>query len=720
MTGWQLRRPTAPLRMLTTLAAAVLLVVVAGPAGAQSEQAAPDPAGPLGAFELVEIDAVVEHIPTDEEGDSQEEPAPQPIALGLQVDTGPVARSDLRVVTSVYTSTPDVESLRAAVAGELPTLFSSTSSELPDLAAGTSRVVRLDLNPEELALRGEDRTGVYPLQVQLFSGAELLGTQTTSVIVLPERQARPLPTTLLLDVVAPTAPLLGDQPDAGFAELLRPTGAVQSTSTALEDLVARGTAAGLTLAADGRTLEELSGLADGWVTADDAVVDAASRPARRADRAMDVLAALARRSDTEVVAYPYGPADLVALVRGGLASEARAAVADASATVSDLLDQPVNGQIVVPPAGLDAATLAVVGQTDPSAVVLRERAVTFAASQTLEPLRRLRTADGGEVRVLVPDAGLSDGLRNDPSTAGLQSFLAETALAWLSAGEAQASAGVLLDIDALSLGADDGRPALDLTAVHDAILAAPWLRPVSLSTMTEELQPSARLARLAYGPDAVAAELPPEYIAAYGRARDALDPLASMLPADDRSPFGFAQLLEPMPSTRYRLPSRQTAGLLRGNQVITRLDALTRAVEILPSASITLTATTGEVPVTVANTSDVTLRVRVALDSRRFEFDEGSSQDITITPGASQRLSFAARSRNPGGFAPISVALTDPAGTLTLATTQLSVRSTAIPVVGLVATIGSALFLTAWSVRRLRRRTIGTSAAPDTRQESAA
>ena len=722
------RRTLLTLTLLTLAPLTLTLLVGVAPAGAQDDLDEDPP--PLGEFRATAIDTVLEGADQtgDDEPDDREIPDPV-LAMDFRVDAGEAPRTDLRLVTSVHTRTETVDDLRGAMDGDLPPLFSSTSSELPDLGAGTSRVIRSEILATDLALVGEDRAGVYPLQVQLFSGARLLGTVRTSVIVVPARPLDALPTAVLLDVVLPTTPLTDDQPDTALQEMLVPDGPIQSLGAAARSLTGGGSAAGITLAVDGRTLEELSGLSDGWTVGAGndgragSVVGPDARVSRRAAATVEALEDLAGRGDTELLAYPYGPADLVALVRGGLSDVALEAVADAGETVATALREEATRGIVLPPAGLDADTLAVVGRTDADVVVLRPDDVTFAASSALEPLRRLRTADGGEVRVLVPDEDLSALVAQDSGVMGLQRFRAETALAWLSGDNLQSTEGVLLDVDGMDLAAPGGDPGVgrvDLDRLRGVLAESIWLRPVSLSTLASTLRPSPRLVRLDYDPASRAVELPPDYIAAYADARDALEPLGSMLPTDDRSPSSFAQLLEPMPSVRYRPPSRQTAGLLRGNQVVTRLDALMRSVQILPSAPITLTATTGQVPVTITSSSDVALQVRVAVESSRFEFDDGSTREVTIAPGASQRLSFAARSLNPGGFAPISVALTDPPGTVTLATTQLSVRSTAIPIVGLVATIGSALVLVVWTVRRGRRRSVATRDQRDLPTESAA
>ncbi len=115
------------------------------------------------------------------------------------------------------------------------------------------------------------------------------------------------------------------------------------------------------------------------------------------------------------------------------------------------------------------------------------------------------------------------------------------------------------------------------------------------------------------------------------------------------------------------------------------------------------------------------MRVRVALSSSRFDFPDGATRDLTLDARASVQLEFVAESLNPGGFAAITVTVQDPIAGSTLDETLMSVRSTAFPVVGLIAVIGSGLVFVWWGLRQsLRRRQPGRHEAKTMRRRSGA
>lgn len=670
------------LRIRYLIAGLAMLMLPTTPAGAQTTEPAPVAAA------LVQIDGVIDPGVDDA------------FTATVAVRSGAVDRTELRLVTTLYTRAADVAALRLAADGQLPPVFGAMSIELGDMPAGTTRLVTTTTTLGDLAFDGADLAGVYPLQFQLFQGADPIGSVLSSLVVLPQTRPAPLLASTVVHVTSQAAPLRGDTPGPSMEALLRPDSSLAVLADEIDDVMADGSAAGVAVAADGRLLGDLARLADGFIRSDASGVDSGARVARRAQAALSAVTRLAGRADTEVLAYPYGPADLVALVRHGLTQEAVNQVRAGRTAVGDRLDEPVTDTILVPPDGLDTATVAALGPVIGEAVLLGEDYLTFAGVQPLEPVRRLQTDGGGEVRLLVPDAELGE-LLADPEGLGtaavVQQFLAHTAVRWLAAsGTAERAVAVLVDFDDATAGI--------IAETTRALVDAPWLRPVDLSELADRVEPSAGLVRLAYPLQSAGAELTPGYLATLQRAREALEPLAAMLPEDDPSPAAYAAALQPAASVAYRDPSAAPAGRSRAREVLDRMEELASAVQILPSAPVTLTATTGEVPVTIANTSDVPLDLRVGLSASRFDFPDGATRTVTLPPHSTQRLVFQARARNPGGFAPIRVTLSDPTGTVQLTSQQLSVRSTAIPVVGLVATLGSVLVLAVWTIKQVRRR----------------
>lgn len=132
------------------------------------------------------------------------------------------------------------------------------------------------------------------------------------------------------------------------------------------------------------------------------------------------------------------------------------------------------------------------------------------------------------------------------------------------------------------------------------------------------------------------------------------------------------------------------------------VDAVVAAVSAPARESITLTAREGSVPLTLENGSGGPVDVVVHLRSSKVEFPEGNAMPIRLTDPTT-RLNVPIRARASGTF-PLEVSVTSPDGVLTLARIDYSVQSTAVSGVGLVLSIGAAVFLLVWWARHWRTR----------------
>ena len=95
-------------------------------------------------------------------------------------------------------------------------------------------------------------------------------------------------------------------------------------------------------------------------------------------------------------------------------------------------------------------------------------------------------------------------------------------------------------------------------------------------------------------------------------------------------------------------------------------------------------------------------------------FLEPLGEDVDVLADG-QTLTFRATALNPGGLSGVGVAVEDPTGRVLLVSSTIAVRSTAFPVVALVATIGAALFLAVWGLRQTRRRRVPGAGSADER-----
>jgi hypothetical protein len=141
--------------------------------------------------------------------------------------------------------------------------------------------------------------------------------------------------------------------------------------------------------------------------------------------------------------------------------------------------------------------------------------------------------------------------------------------------------------------------------------------------------------------------------------------------------------------------------------------AIAGTVSAPPEFRITLTAREGTIPLTISNTSDQIVAVRVHLDSPQLEFPDGEQLDIDVPPEG-VRVDLRVRTRTSGAF-PLNITLTTPDGSVTLDETTFDIRSTAVSGVGLVLSLGAGLFLLVWWTRHWRSsRRNGSIEQPDT------
>ena len=110
----------------------------------------------------------------------------------------------------------------------------------------------------------------------------------------------------------------------------------------------------------------------------------------------------------------------------------------------------------------------------------------------------------------------------------------------------------------------------------------------------------------------------------------------------------------------------------------------------------------------MVSTAPYTVRARLFLDSDRLLFANGRtswSKVVTLAGhGHTTVQPVIVQSRTPGLFA-VDVTLRAPAGTLLIASGQVSVRSSATSIVGIILTAAALVVLAAWWIRTsLRRR----------------
>jgi hypothetical protein len=602
--------------------------------------------------------------------------------------------------------------------GLLPaTAHHSFTVNVAELDAGESQVVQLRQTAAQLGFaRPRNLFGVYLLRLQLQERSEVLDEVVTSTVLSPAEVSQPVS-------VAVVAPLDADPvrlPDGSYASerigaTLSPGGRLHGILTALTlrpDVP-------VTVATSGLLLEQAADLSDGFLIADaDGLreADPDTGMARQAEAFLATLATTLERPEVEHLALPYGPADLVALTRGGLASEAIRLVTEGNATSEALTGVPPTAGLLWPPDGLDVATVAQLPAALRRTLLLPEEHLTTPPLEvrdlTPSPVRRLRGSVGAAATVLVPDPWLeqvleptAEALRHGRAVAA-QRVLGETAAIYFEQPGAD-NRGILL------LPPQRWTPSPGLVgALLDATATAPWLDPVTLSGLVATVTPQPGTVQLGYPDAGRQRELPAEYVATMAQARTALGSFALVVPDDD-TPSWYDRLLLQAAAVAYRDPARRSAGEDLIGRVLDTVGNVYGGVTIPQTPAVTLTSEEGQIPVTVRNGSDTSLLVRVVLEARFLEFPDGDVVDLVLEPNSARTLLFQARTLTPGGTTPVTVTVEDPIGSMQLATGLVVVRTTAYSVAALVVTGGAALFLLGWVVMQVARRRNGHAAVPE-------
>src|SRR5690606_2449667 len=87
-------------------------------------------------------------------------------------------------------------------------------------------------------------------------------------------------------------------------------------------------------------------------------------------------------------------------------------------------------------------------------------------------------------------------------------------------------------------------------------------------------------------------------------------------------------------------------------------------------------------------------------ESDKLEFPDGDERVVSLPPGPT-RLEWRVRNRTSGAF-PVEVTVLTPDGTVALDATRFTMRSTAVPGVGIALSALAALFLAVWWARHWR------------------
>ena len=597
------------------------------------------------------------------------------LRLGVTTSEAP---ADVELAVAVYPRVTSrsrfIQTLRSAPRGNpLTAVPPTTMAELTTDAAGAV-LVRLPTqdpaqppDPARLRLGAE---GVYPVRVELreTGGGKMLASLVTHLVYTrpPQPGGYPLNVALVLPAHAPPAL----QPDGKRVLTLASATALGALARSLEAYPA----VALTLLPTPETLVSL---------------DTSERPGDQ-----DTLAALARATaGRQIAPGTYVPVSLSSFAAAGMAAEAAIQLDRGSEVIEQTLGVRPDPRTWVADEGLDDRAAQLLRQQQVDRIVLPEAGLEpVELDITLTQPFELDARAVRRPMALSGDAGLVEHFAPaaDPVLAAHR-LLADLTVVYQDRPSRKRAVVVM---PPRSWRPD---PAF-LDSLFNGLATSTVMAGTTLETAFASVSPATSTAgaplvrELATSPSAPG--LPAADIAA---ARRQLVAFASMLAPENALDDRMEQLLLVAEGAGLRAGVRQD--YLRG--LASRVRSQTSAVQVPDHRSITLTARTGEIPVTVLSKSGYPLKVEIRVESDKLDFPKGAVRSVDLTRRSTTEQ-FSVRARTSGSF-PLRVSLVSPDGELELGTSRFTVRSTAASGVGVVLSVGAGAFLLVWWGRHLVR-----------------
>ena len=527
--------------------------------------------------------------------------------------------------------------------------------------------------------------GVYPVVVTLgtTTGTVLQRLVTYLVYAVPSSQSHPLGVALILPVEAPVRLAA-----TGQAVISPQWSAALSV---LAHALSANPKVQLTLAPSPETIEALaeSGRFEDHVT-------------------LSLLATWAQSPGHQVLLSSYVPVSLSDLTRAGLSTEISSQETRGQQVLAaELRVSPTAGDWWVQSGPLDRDALSALELLGVKGVVVSSSELTPVAT-TLTQAQPFELTSPGQYRPLsvIADAGLTAHfLGSDPSL-GAHQTTADLAQIYFEQPNSALSRAVVV-------APPDGwlPKAAFLDPFLNELQGNPTVKSMTLSDVFNNVPPetvdgSVRQRQPAENQPSPAA-LP---VAALEQARQHAEALLSAAGG------GLAQLSR---LDNFVLAAESSEVSSRGRQrYLSSLEADVNEqlsqLSLPGGQTVTLTATTGRIPITIESHAPYPVRGVITVSSDKLTFDHGASRLITLDQRDTTEY-FDVRTRSPGDF-PLQVALLSPKGDLVLLRGRFTIRSTAASAVAIGLTVGAGAFLILWwgrSLLRSRRARLARSAAAD-------
>ena len=536
-------------------------------------------------------------------------------------------------------------------------------------------------------------SGVYPVRIQLVNTAtnQPLGGFTTHLVF---SEAPSSTEKLRVGVILPIVATQTAARDPATAQL------IAQPSSALSQPSGSATAA---------VVATVAAISTGQrptvpVTLDVSPQTLLSLDSTGHDSSVDQLAALAATPSVhQFASAPFVPVNATALESGGLQEELALQVARGVQILAARLPRAVAS---TPPTGglgawftndaLDVGALTQLGADGYRQVVVPSASVPGAPvnESTAEPFP-LSTASGTTLMALVSNPDLAARFTSDQGNPVLAASQLAAELAQIYFEKPNDSAPRVVAVMPPSGWSDD--PAF-VGALLDALTQNPIVEPVTAADLFAAVPPGSCRGGCHTVGGAGTSGLP---VAAINTERQRVAGLgtAATSAAAVRITTQLGDLVLSGQSERLR-PAQQADVLQKTGLAV---NAQLSQVQVAGDQSITLTSQKGRVPVTIISDARYPITGTLTLTSDKLSFPNGQTRQITLVPGVTNNSYFNVQTRASGLFK-VDITLHSPAGGLTLAAGQVSVRSTATSVVGVVLSLGAVAVLVVWWLRTSRKR----------------
>ena len=619
------------------------------------------------------------------------------LRLAIRADPGAVLELHVVVHEGVSSRIAFERTINGQRLGSTVTSFDRPVAELP--VVGSDRILTVGLqdpsaprDPNRVRLSVPGPAGVFPMEIELRDTGtdDVLSSFVTPLVAVrpPAAGSTTSPTRLqvawLWRAVAPPSTTPAGAPSSAFAAALAPAGRLSRFT---------------------QSLAQTGGVPVTLVPNPETVAGALTLPD---DGGTDFVQGLrAAAASASILGGTYTTVDGPALLHDGLDDALTAQLALGRGTLEQDLDAAVDHTIAAPQP-LDAAMLDRL-RTDAGTtrVVVDPDALTNASpADQFTPARPFR---------LDTTAGSFDALEVNRTTSGLlvrrgsDALRAQQVLAGLTViglEQPNRARSVVMDTPTLWNPSPDRVGAILAGLRDNPMLVGARLTDVfaSIQSATVNGRPYVRsLAPVAPG-DAPVGRVE------YGAGRNHVDALASMVGVTDPLVVQARHELDVSPASGVpgTGPAVSRARLATAGRIV---HSIADKIIAPPSRTFRLTSRRASVPLSIENSTDQRVKVRIRLRSQKLEFPEGADRLVVLPPG-NTTTQFDVEARASGTF-PVLVTVSSPDGGLSLQRSRYTIRSAFVSGVGVFLTVGAGLFLAIWWLTHWRRsRRAATPAWP--------